>query len=232
MIQEIHQLDPRLDAALQLFPYCRTAADIGTDHGLLPLHLLKRGICSRIIATDKSIQALNKAKKLIARYQLEGQVDFICGDGLKPLAERDVEAVSICGMGGKTISRILTQGLDLVHHAEMIISAQTQIPEVRETLYSKDYHIVKERIIQAKGKYYFMIHAVYGAGTATDPEIQWGKALLDQPDETAKRYIAWQADNISKIAPEHIDASKRFLLEKAFLIQNSNSLQEEQYGTT
>ena len=38
-------------------------ADIGTDHGFLPLYLLEKGISPKVIMTDISPYSLDKARK-------------------------------------------------------------------------------------------------------------------------------------------------------------------------
>ena len=40
-------------------------ADIGTDHALLPLYLLNNGLCSKVVATEKSPNALRVARQAL-----------------------------------------------------------------------------------------------------------------------------------------------------------------------
>lgn len=47
-------LDERLSLACDLYPVCRLAADIGTDHARLPAALLQRGRCQHMVLTDIS----------------------------------------------------------------------------------------------------------------------------------------------------------------------------------
>ena len=55
-------LDERLSLAASLYDPCDLGADIGTDHGLLPCHLLRSGICRRMILADVSENALSRAR--------------------------------------------------------------------------------------------------------------------------------------------------------------------------
>ena len=46
------RLSPRLDAILEGLSPCALLADIGTDHGLVPIAAVVRGIAQRAMATD------------------------------------------------------------------------------------------------------------------------------------------------------------------------------------
>lgn len=54
----------------------QTMADIGTDHGLLPLYLWERGICPRVIMCDISAPSLQKARDAAARLIAEICMDY------------------------------------------------------------------------------------------------------------------------------------------------------------
>ena len=58
-------LDERLSLAAALYEPCEVGADIGTDHGLLPCHLLKENICQQMIFADVSAKALRHAEEQV-----------------------------------------------------------------------------------------------------------------------------------------------------------------------
>ena len=55
-------LQPRLQALSQLVPDGARMADIGTDHGYLPIHLVQTGRISRAIAADVNQKPLQQAE--------------------------------------------------------------------------------------------------------------------------------------------------------------------------
>lgn len=79
-------------------------ADIGTDHGFLPMYLYENGICPKVILADVSQGSLNKARENCGIC--EGY-DYRLGDGLSVLEAGEVCTVAVAGMGGRLICRIL-----------------------------------------------------------------------------------------------------------------------------
>ena len=75
-------LDERLTLAAALYPACEAGADIGTDHGYLPCHLLETGVCRRMILADVSPKALRRAEAEVTRRGLQDRARLVCADGL------------------------------------------------------------------------------------------------------------------------------------------------------
>ena len=88
------------------------AADIGTDHGQIPVWLFARGICPKVILSDISEDSLAKAKETAAAYQFGKGLSFRVGDGLSVLQPGEADTVIIAGMGGKLIRQILAEDLN------------------------------------------------------------------------------------------------------------------------
>ena len=87
-----------------------TVADIGTDHGYVPMLLMREGRSPRVIMSDISEDSLAKAKETFALAGLSGKVsagDFRVGDGLETIKAGEVDEVIIAGLGGHTITDIL-----------------------------------------------------------------------------------------------------------------------------
>jgi len=82
-------------------------ADIGADHGFLPLYLWENGISPKVIMTDSSEKSLSKAMAAFDKYTGDPGVCFRVSDGLKGIKEREVDVIVIAGMGGVLITNIL-----------------------------------------------------------------------------------------------------------------------------
>lgn len=190
-------LDNRLGAVFDLFPSCRLAADIGADHGKLALALVTQGKAERVMVTDISRDSLRKAEELFAAHNASHLAEFLTGDGMTVLPEIP-EAVSVCGMGGKTISGILENGLGRIYGAEVILSPHTEIPAVRRTVYRLGYRLASERCVKASGRFYIILAARPGHGTISEEEAELGPCLYRQRNDPIVRdYYIWRAKVLS-----------------------------------
>ncbi len=185
-------LDNRLRSVFDLFPSCRLAADIGADHGKLALALVTQGKAERIMVTDISRDSLRKAEDLFAAHHASHLAEFLLGDGMTVLP-RTPDAVSVCGMGGKTISGILENGLRHIFGAELILSPHTEIPAVRRTVYRLGYHIADERCAAASRRFYIIIAAKPGQEIISEEETELGPCLYrHRNDPAVKEYYLWR----------------------------------------
>ena len=99
------KITPRLKMVADLVPSCNLVADVGTDHGYLPIYLVNKGICQRAIAADINKGPLSAAQKNIALTKVKDKIETILSDGLKNVEKAD--CVTICGMGGELMASIL-----------------------------------------------------------------------------------------------------------------------------
>ncbi len=206
-------LDNRLRSVFNLFPSCRLAADIGADHGKLALALVTQGKAERIMVTDISRDSLRKAEDLFAAHHASHLAEFLLGDGMTVLP-RTPDAVSVCGMGGKTISGILENGLRRIFGAELILSPHTEIPAVRRTVYRLGYHIADERCAVASRRFYIMITAKPGQEKISEEETELGPCLYRHRDDPAVReYYLWRHKVLSVERNETSEKKARWYFE-------------------
>lgn len=185
------RLDERLSLAFDLYENCELAADIGTDHALLPVALLRAGKCGRMILTDISEGAMENARDHIARANLAERAVLRMGDGLEPVLER-CGMISILGMGGKTIRKILERGRDCLNGAGLLLSAHSDIPEIRAAAAEIGYRIVSETPCLSGGRYYLLLKAVPGGESLTAREIRLGKKLFESGSPVLLPYLRRQ----------------------------------------
>lgn len=100
-------LTPRLRTVAELVPAGSVLADVGTDHGYLPVSLVAGGRIPSAIATDLRAGPLERARRAVERYGLEDLIQLRLCDGLAGVRADEVDAVTIAGMGGETILGIL-----------------------------------------------------------------------------------------------------------------------------
>ena len=184
-------LDERLSLAAALYEPCALGADIGTDHGLLPCHLLKENICQRMIFADVSAKALRHAEEQVQHQRLGDRAQLVCADGLDALVE-PCGCVSVMGMGGETIASILTRGQDKLQGAVLVLSAHTDLHLVRQAVQDIGYHIVREELCRAAGRFYVVWRAEPGAAALSNDEIRFGTLLMQRLPPMLREYITWR----------------------------------------
>ena len=107
------QLQPRLQCLADLVPQGARLADVGTDHGYLPVWLLQHGRMESAIASDINALPLDHARATAAEYGVTACIDFRLCPGLAKIGSEECDTVAIAGMGGETIIGILE--LSLIH---------------------------------------------------------------------------------------------------------------------
>ena len=86
------------------------AADVGTDHGFVPIRLIEEGAADRVIAMDVRKGPLERAKEHVIQFGMEAQIETRLSDGLEKLMPGEAKTVIIAGMGGELMLRILRDG--------------------------------------------------------------------------------------------------------------------------
>ena len=138
-----------------------TVADIGTDHGYVPVFLLREGKCPHAIAVDLSPGSLEKAQEHAERAGLEEQMECRLSDGLSKVSPGEADCIIICGMGGILIRRILDNGLETALSAKELILSPHRNPElIYEFLEIHHFTIVHDEVITDKKKSYRIIKGI------------------------------------------------------------------------
>lgn len=170
----------RISAMLGLLARKRPGvlADIGSDHALVPILAIKKGIAERAVAGDISPAALDAGRKKAAKENLLGRIEFRLGDGLDVLGTGEAHAAVIAGMGGMRILGILERGLCRLGGAAAILQPQHDAARLRRGLLGLGFRIEAEALAQEGGRFYELIVAraekQAGAGY-TEKELELGR---------------------------------------------------------
>ena len=136
-------------------------ADVGTDHGYIPIALVQRQKITGAIAMDINKGPLARAQENIASARLGDYIQTRLSDGVAALGEGEADSILIAGMGGELVIHILSEGEKVCKAAsELILQPQSDIRKVREYLRLHHYKIVDEDMICEDGKYYPMMRVV------------------------------------------------------------------------
>ena len=138
--------------------------DVGTDHGYVPVFLLREGICPRAIAVDVSEGSLQKAVELARKAGLEDLMECRLSDGLSKVAPGEADSIVISGMGGILMRRILEEGLETVLASRELVLSPHRDPElILEFLGQHGCKVVLDEVIEDKKRRYRVLKAAVPA---------------------------------------------------------------------
>ena len=149
------ELSKRLMFIVNHIDKCESIIDVGTDHGYIPIYVVKNNICNKAIASDINRDPVKKAKMNVSLEGLSDKIDVRLGGGLATVKKGEVNGVLMAGMGGNLIRDILEADMDKVSKYDFLILQPAQNPEVlREYLYTSGYEILAEDLCYDEGIYY------------------------------------------------------------------------------
>ena len=173
-------MNKRLELIASILPHGRGFADVGTDHGYLPVYMAQHGYSGKIIASDINEGPLSTAVASARQAGVEDRICFRLCDGLDGCGSEELDTVVIAGMGGDTICGILDRA-DWVMSRDILLILQpmTKAEVLRYWLTNNDFAICGEWLIEENGEIYQILSARFGARTPlSDAELFTGKYEL------------------------------------------------------
>lgn len=173
-------MNKRLELIASILPHGRGFADVGTDHGYLPVYMAQHGYSGKIIASDINEGPLSTAVASARQAGVEDRICFRMCDGLDGCGSEELDTVVIAGMGGDTICGILDRA-DWVMSRDILLILQpmTKAEVLRYWLTNNDFAICGEWLIEENGEIYQILSARFGARTPlSDAELFTGKYEL------------------------------------------------------
>ena len=147
------KLTPRLQKIADEIKPGETMADIGTDHGFLPLFLWEQGISPQVIMADISKGSLDKAAENCRLLAPDTDFDLRLGSGLAVLAPGEVDTVVMAGIGGNLICELLGKDLQKSwSFSKYILQPRRHIGRLRFWLYDNGFSITNEQLVR-EGKF-------------------------------------------------------------------------------
>ena len=187
------KLTDRLLKIADLVTKGKKIADIGTDHGYIPVYLLNKGHVDFAILADVNKGPLENARSEVRHNNLTDKVDLRLGSGIEVLNENEVDEVIIAGMGGILISELLEAKKSVAHNLDKLILQPMQAQdELRKYLLNNGYEILDEVLVKEDFRIYEIIVAKYTSkNTVVDDEIYYEvvKKLIENKDPLLNEFI-------------------------------------------
>lgn len=193
------ELSTRLQAVADWVPRGARLADVGTDHGFLPVWLVKYGVIDSAIAADLREKPLETAKRSAERHGLADRISFRLCDGLTGISPDEVDTVSIAGMGGETIVAILEAApWTRERGIRLLLQPQSGAFELRTFLRENGYRILRETIAREENRFYILMEVESGTPEPMTVGELWAGKNYDHPQRGA--YLDWLSGVLGKAA--------------------------------
>ena len=201
-----------------------SAADIGTDHGYVPMLLMRNHVSPFVIMSDISEGSLAKAKETFAISGIDVPDScFRTGDGLSTVKPGEVDDIIIGGLGG----------LKSRSFKKIIMQPRKHSGNLRYYLYTNGWDITDEDLAP-EGKFICEIITAEVSGddhprTAPYPEddIRWKypPEIVRADRELASKRISWkinslaeQIENLSRSSSDTSEQAQKLEKDRQYLI--------------
>lgn len=164
--------------------------DVGTDHAIIPIELVKNGVCESAVITDISAPSLEKGVNNAKNCKMDKKISAYCTNGTLKVPLDDVTDVIIAGMGGELIAQIISQDTRLCDGRFRFILQPMSKPQfLRSFLSENGFEMLLEKKTEADGRVYSVIVAEYTARISqlTDLQLLFG-VTPEYSDENEKKY--------------------------------------------
>ena len=187
-------LSIRLESLARHINFNDHIIDIGCDHALLDVYLVKNNVVKKMIVSDIHENALNTGKDNIQKNNLSDRIEARLGTGLSVLTDDDkIDTILISGMGTSTILKILDNPY-LNKIDKLIIQSNNDHYELRENITSRGFSIKAEDFLVDNNKHYINIVFVRGNKKYSKKELKYGPVLIHN-----KNYLNFELSNCQKI---------------------------------
>lgn len=224
-------LSKRLRRIADLCDDCDILIDVGCDHAMIPVSLIKNDRIGFAIATDINAGPIEAAKRNAKSEGVSEKMRFIVADGLMgllpadPLFDGRKVTLLISGMGGPLMEKIIREGDSILPMIDsFVFSPHSKIPDFRRFLGENGFCIRYEKLIKEDGKYYFVILCKRGENSCKDEtDYELGPGFFDEKCDEKPEYLKNKLHTYEKLCrTPGIDAERvRILEDKRLLYERS-----------
>lgn len=182
------KINNRLKTIGDLVPLSTYPLDIGCDHALLSIYLVKEKGLSKAIASDNKSGPLKKAGENVNFYKVSDKIKLIEAEGLDSYTE-GIDTITISGMGGLNINKILDDNRKYLKNIDtLILSPNNYSLAVKRKLLKLGYHIENETLVKEKNIIYEILVFKKGRKYYSYKKLFLGPILMTKKDNITKEY--------------------------------------------
>jgi len=193
------KISERLRVIGDLIPDNSFVLDIGCDHALLDIYIVKKNKNIKTIASDINKGPLEIAKENVKKYNLENKINLKQENGLNAY-EKGIDTIVLSGLGTTTIIDILNKRKEVLKNIKnLVISSNNDYYKLRKSITDLGFKIQEEKMVYDKNKYYPVILFVPGIEKYNYYELKFGPLLLKRKDKIFLRYLYETKTKLLKI---------------------------------
>ena len=182
------KINNRLKTIGDLVPLSTYPLDIGCDHALLSIYLVKEKGLSKALASDNKSGPLKKARENVNFYKVSDKVKLIEAEGLDSYTE-GIDTITISGMGGLNINKILDDNRKYLKNINtLILSPNNYSLAVKRKLLKLGYYIENESLVKEKNIIYEILVFKKGRKYYSYKKLFLGPILMTKKDNITKEY--------------------------------------------
>jgi tRNA (adenine22-N1)-methyltransferase len=183
---EVVRLSPRLAAVANAIAPGSRVADVGTDHGRLPLWLAASGRAAYCLATERNEALLARVSRPPADAAWADRLAYRAGDGLHAIRPEDrIDTIVLAGLGGRTIVRLLGAAAAETDPppGRLVLQPRSEAALARGWLSEHGWRPVSEQLAFDRGRFHATIAAERGddADLYRDPDLTREDLLVAGP---------------------------------------------------
>lgn len=165
-------------------------ADIGTDHGYLPIALCESGKIPSALACDVNPLPLESAEKNIAEFGLSDRIKTRLSDGLTEVGADEVDDIVIAGMGGELIAAIIEICPWVKDGSKsLILQPMTRHDVLIGRLYENGFSIEKQGAVFDSKKVYTVLCVRYSGEAKSCDTYEANVGRLSPDSETSVAFL-------------------------------------------
>ncbi len=162
--------------------------DVGCDHALLDIYLVKRNLGIKALASDILEGPVQEAKKNISKENLSTEIEVVKGDGLSTYRE-GIDTIIISGMGGRNMIGIFKRNLGVLRKVSTILlSPNNYQEEVKRFLCHNGFYIDDEIFVKEKKFIYQIIKFKRGKRYYSNKQYFFGPVFLEKKGNLFNEY--------------------------------------------
>lgn len=208
------RLDDRLKAVARLISG-GVHADIGSDHGHLLKALLASGRIHRGVAVENKQSPYDQSRNTLTGYD----ADVRYADGFAGIEIDEIDSVSLCGMGGELIARLLNEYPNRV--PKTVIVQPNRCPEaIRRWALASGFRLAEEVFVTGRRPFVVIRfqRVPSEAASLDDPAYvgvdreaaeRFGPLLIKRGQPEFIDYLRSQRDYLAKLQKRTPDAERR-----------------------